>query len=343
MTASLAEKGTIRASSLTGFIDLVDRLGGDSTELLRENGIEPEELDNPDNVLHYSAVAGVIEESACRLQCPDFGLRLAEQQDLMILGQLAIMALNKPTVGSALDTIAQFINYYAAGLIVQLRHGWQPDKVLLELVINTSMENPRQVYELSVGVAYKIMRILSGDTFHANSVLVRTDSPLEQKRYWRFFHAPVALTQEVNGLLFDNGYLDKKIDINNPHLRDLVAHHIGGVVGTPPDSLRYRVETAIRRLLSTHRSTLKNVAQQLGMTPDELSTALQLEPIDFETLRDRIRRERADAYLCEEQIPIDQVAAMLGFDGKHELAEACRRWFDVSPLERRHHLRKQGP
>ena len=341
MTNSLAEKGTIRASSLTGFTDLVDRLGANSSDLLREHGVDPEELNNPDNVLYYGAVAGVIENAARRLECPDFGLRLAEQQDMMILGQLTVMALNKPTVGSALDTIEQFIDYYAAGFIVRLRRDWQPGKALLELVIRTQMENPRQVYELSLGVAYNIMRMLSGDTFHANSVLVRTDSPLPQQRYWRFFHAPVMLTQEVNGLLFDSNYLDKKINRNNPHLRDLVAHHIGGVVGSPPDNLKYRVETTIRRLLATHRSSLKNVAHRLGMTPDELTEALEEVSVDFDEIRDRIRRERADAYLREEQIPIDQVAAMLGFDGKDELAGACRRWFNTSPLERRHYLRKQ--
>ena len=173
-----ANKSTIRASSLTGFTDLVQRLDGDPDELLSRFDIEPNELQNPDNVLSSEAVAGVVEEAARQLDCPDFGLRLAEHQDLMILGQLAILALNAPDVGSALDSISQHINYYAFGFKVDLQRDYEPGKSRLALDLKPrSSTNPRHLFELTLGVANNALRMLSNDTFQADVVLLMTDSP----------------------------------------------------------------------------------------------------------------------------------------------------------------------
>ena len=76
------------------------------------------------------------------------------------------------------------------------------------------------------------------------------------------------------------------------------------------------------------------------MTTEEFAQSLREESVEFEELLDRIRRERADAYLGEMEIPMQQVASLLGFNGNDELAQACRRWFGSAPLERRHKLTK---
>ena len=91
----------LRIRSLTGFIPLVRELGGDPVALLAQCNISPDRIENSDDVVPHAAQIRLLEMTAEAVQCPDFGLRLARRQNIDMLGPLAIIGRNSPTVREA--------------------------------------------------------------------------------------------------------------------------------------------------------------------------------------------------------------------------------------------------
>src|SRR3546814_1111161 len=94
----------IRAASLRGFVPLVEELGGDSGALLDRFGIPADALASDDSLLPLAAHDLMLDATAAELDCPDFGIRMAQFQDLSILGPLAIAIQACSTVADRKST-----------------------------------------------------------------------------------------------------------------------------------------------------------------------------------------------------------------------------------------------
>jgi AraC-like DNA-binding protein len=76
-----------------------------------------------------------------------------------------------------------------------------------------------------------------------------------------------------------------------------------------------------------------HVAQLLAIHPRTLQRHLAVEGVNFETLREETRKEAALHYLRQTEMPLGQIADLLGFSEQSVLARSCRRWFGVTPKE----------
>ena len=80
----------VRVQAVRGYRELVAELGGDPVRLLRAAKIKSAAFDQPASLISFEPSSQLLERSARDLACPDFGLRLAERQDIGILGPLAV-------------------------------------------------------------------------------------------------------------------------------------------------------------------------------------------------------------------------------------------------------------
>ena len=76
----------VRSGALSGFLPLVGSLQGDADGLLTEVDLDREVLANPDRLIGIEQLASLLDNCAKRLDCPDFGLRLAGYQGIDMLG-----------------------------------------------------------------------------------------------------------------------------------------------------------------------------------------------------------------------------------------------------------------
>ena len=98
----------VRASGLQGYQSLVRGLGADPLKLLQRQRIAPESLNDDEALIPVRSVVNLLEASAAATQCPDFGLRLAQKQDISLLGPLAIAMLfrHESVVGEVIEGIS---------------------------------------------------------------------------------------------------------------------------------------------------------------------------------------------------------------------------------------------
>ncbi|WP_339515616.1 AraC family transcriptional regulator [Pseudomonas sp. RL_15y_Pfl2_60] len=331
----------IRITSLTGFPDLVRELGGDPDVMLKRFNIEPHLLESISAVISYRSMINLLEYSAEQLNCPDFGLQLAERQSMMILGPLAVIAQNSSTVGDALQEIAKFLHIYTPGILLELDTKTDPTRPQLLLDVHLpGLNRLRQITELSLGVAHKTLQMLFGSNFKADSIMMRTTTNLPQTRYQRFFSTHVYFGQSCNALVLRHEHLGKVIDQHNQELRDTLVEYVSTISDANPLDICNQVEQLILRLLPTQRCSLPLIAERLGMRERSLQRRLSEREILFEELVDQTRKELADRYLIEAQMPMAQVAGLLGYAEQSSFNRACRRWHATSPKERRKQLRQ---
>lgn len=334
----------IKTTSLTGFTQLVRDLGGDPDELLKHLQIDPALLEHSSAVMPYRAMINLLEHCAERLQCVDFGLSLAERQSIMILGPLAVVGQNARNVGEALSEIVRFLHTYSPGVQVHLDTETDPQHphLIYELRLRPAPRQ-RQVIELSLGVMFKTVQMLYGPGFRPHAVLSRTEARLPQSRYQRFFGARMHFGQTHNALVLLPEHLSKPIDQHNKLLHDTMMDYVSNMGAANPLDVRSQVEDAIRRLLPTQRCALPLIAEQLGMRERSLQRRLEEQDAVFEDIVEDARKELADLYLAEAQMPMAQIAGLLGYAEQSSFNRACRRWYGMPPRERRAQLRARQP
>lgn len=326
----------IRTTSFAGFRELVAKLGGDPAPLLRRFRVKPELLDDEDARVPFRSLVDLLECAAEELDCVDFGLRMAEYQNLHVLGPIALIARNAASVGHALTEIVRFIGYHSSGIQLDLDRS-EPGAP--RLVIELRLPGPqRQMVELALGVAHNTMKLLCGSHFSAQAVQLCGGSPVPVARYRRYFHTEVYGGQTCNALVLTAQQLQQRIEQQDPQLHRMLLQYLNQIHLQGSPDLPEQVRRLVLRLLPTQQCRLPLIAEQLGLHERALQRQLAELGQRFDELLEGIRRDRADFYLAERDIPLAQIAGMLGYSEQSVFNRACRRWFALTPGERRRQL-----
>ncbi|MBH3428142.1 AraC family transcriptional regulator [Pseudomonas alkylphenolica] len=333
----------IRISSLTGFREVALQLGGDPDALLKRFRIDPGLMLEEDARMPLRALVGLLEYAAQTLDCPDFGLRMAAYQDLQVLGPIALIARSSATVGLALADIVRFIGYHSPGIHLDLDTSQNHAPKLVIDIRLPGLVQKRQMVELAMGVGYNTMKLLCGAHFNAQAILLSGASPLPVARYRRLFKATTYPGQACNALVLSAEQLQQPIEQQDPLMHKTLDHYLSHFGASEPANLTQQVERLILRLLPTQRCRLALVAEQLGLHERVLQRRLAEQGSGFETLLEALRRDRAELYLAERNMPMSQVAGLLGFSEQSVFNRACRRWYGTTPKARRQHLLAAAP
>ncbi|MCY1187105.1 HTH-type transcriptional regulator VirS [compost metagenome] len=76
----------------------------------------------------------------------------------------------------------------------------------------------------------------------------------------------------------------------------------------------------------------------MGLASWSLQRRLREQGLTFSSLVDKVRCELATHYLRQQQLPISELAPLLGYSEASAFSRAFRRWFGVSPRQ----WRQQG-
>ena len=111
---------SVRAAGLRGFDVLVRSLGGDPVAMLRGQRLAADLLSNGGNAAAGAQAGQAVGGHRTRARCPDFGLRLAQAQDIGILGPVAVAIQNSRTLGEAFKIASRYLFVHNQGLSITL-------------------------------------------------------------------------------------------------------------------------------------------------------------------------------------------------------------------------------
>jgi len=96
---------------------------------------------------------------------------------------------------------------------------------------------------------------------------------------------------------------------------------------------RLRVENAIVPLLPHGQAKMGEIAKRLGVSGRTLMRLLASEGFTFSGILDALRLDLAKSYLREQNLPISEVAWLLGFQEVSAFFHACKRWTGKTPKQ----------
>lgn len=335
----------VRASGLRGYSTLMRQLGADPDQFLRRHRINPDLLLDDDALLPLRATAQLFEDSAASTNCADFGLRLADQQDISVLGPLAIAMQHAPTVAAALDMISRYLFMHSRGMSVSIHA--ESELVPGAVEVRFDLQVPgrgalRQTLDVCLGDVHHFIELLAGRyALRAVSLPHTPLAPLSV--YNRFFGAPVRPAQRHGALHIARETFELRLPTVNESLQRIAVDYLAQHFGSPEQTLAMHVRQLLQRTLGTAPSDKRAIAELLNLHPRTLQRYLEAEGTSFDSIRDAVQRELAQRYLCETGIPLTQLAGMLGYAEQSVLTRACRRWFGQTPTQLRRAVANAPP
>jgi len=100
-------------------------------------------------------------------------------------------------------------------------------------------------------------------------------------------------------------------------------------------SWRVAVENTLAPLLPHGQGRLSEVSAKLGMTARTLERRLAKEGVSFLDVLDDLRFELAKRYLQEPNLPISEIAWLLGYADPSAFSHSFRRWTGNPPRQLR--------
>ena len=96
---------------------------------------------------------------------------------------------------------------------------------------------------------------------------------------------------------------------------------------------RLKVENAIVPLLPHGQAKIGEIAPRLGVSVRTLTRLLASEGCTFSEIIDALRLDLAKTYLQEQNLPMSEVAWLLGFGELSAFSHACKRWTGKTPKQ----------
>lgn len=327
----------IRASVLRGLPRLVDEVGGSGAEFLASYGIDETQATQNDAYVSLRVTERLLEDAACRFAVPDFGLRMAAQQDLHMLGPLAIAMENARTIGEALEFANRFLVVlspaFSLAVIPDPLAG--PGVLGIRYASTTGTASP-QGLNYGLGITHRVVTLLNGgEPYGLRSVQLPHPRLAPARVYRAYFGADVVFNAEAAVLRVPRQLMDVEISGGNALLRDIAMDFLEVHFSHQDIPVADLVFLILQGQLGPERPDLAKVARVLNLHPRTLQRLLAKEGLGFKDLVDRGRREQTLNLITTTHLSFSQIAVQVGLREQSSLTRAVHRWFGMSPSELR--------
>jgi AraC-like DNA-binding protein len=316
-----------RVGWLSGLPGLIRQLGVEPEPLLATVGLAPDALSDPDATVPYVALGRLIGVAAARTGCAHFGLLAGRLTRLSELGLVGEMVRNSATVGEALRTfmVHQHVNS-RGGLVFLVDRGNAVD--FGYAIYHPGVTPARDAYDCVLASCFYTLRELCGPGFAPLEVFVPHSAPADPSHYRNLFKVHPHFNAEFCGVRFSAKWLQRPIEGAVPYRRQRAIRE---AERAGRSEIVQRVQRALRILLLQGRNSGDEVAGMLAMHRRTLNRRLKERGTTFQHVLDDVRLEVARQLLSESDIPLDDVAAALGYAGVSPFMRTFRRWTGMTP------------
>lgn len=311
----------VRAVSLTSYAEVARFVGLDPASMLKNAGIDPAELADPEHPLDADRVVTLLETSARQSGCPVFGLLMAESRSLASVGAVGLLLKHQGTARDVIDAIIQYQSLFTEVLAIGAEA--LEDATVIRTELSGGIGGPQST-EYVMGMVCRMVSELTGGRWHPESAHFVHDAPGDLGLHRRIFQCALVFGSDFNGFVCPTDSLDAP----NPAADSIMARHarryLDMLVPDPIDgSITERARRCIYLLLPAGRATLEQVGETMGVRARTLQRSLEKEGRTFATLLNEVRRELALRYLASSTHSVTAIAQMIGY----ATPSSFTRWF----------------
>lgn len=328
----------VLAAAASGLYGFIERQGGDPERVLGVSGIDAQLLQHPTLSLALPNYCLVLEEAARQSGCDNFGLYYGQQFKPQALGLLGYIGLCSATAEQALINFARAFPLHQRNSLIRLVDEGECYRFDYQ-VRHGAILCRRQDAELTLGMVRNLVRHVLGSQWAPRAVHFEHPRPADWHEHSKVFDAPVYFEQPYNSLLIPKVGLSRPMPGSDPILLMVMQDSLRQLSlagGEEPDVVD-DARAQIRQRLVLGEPGLEDIAEQMGMSSWSLQRRLREQGLSFSALVDKQRQELATYYMRQQQLPISELAPLLGYSETSAFSRAFRRWFGVSPRQWRQH------
>ena len=332
---SAGSSSRILAAAASGICEQIELDGGDPDQVLALAKVNAHHLCDSKAALGLSNYVEMMEIASFYTGNDNFGLDYGQQFTPEMLGLIGRIALMSPTLDAALTNVAQLFRFHQQATETRLVR----DTHLVRLeyrIVDGEILHRRQDAELTMGMFVNIVRSCLGKAWSPEEIHCEHPRPRDWRAHERAFDAPVYFAQQTNAVVLRADDLDRKMPAADLFQLASLTEELRRVAGSACEvSLLNQVRSEVRSALPDGGGTIELISERVGVPRWTLQRRLASEGYSFSEILDEAREDLAGHYIRRYDLPLTDIAFLLGYAELSAFSRAYKRWYGVPPQRHR--------
>lgn len=312
--------------------DRLREAGIDPAPIMSGAGLSTEEIQDHKWRLDATAQVRVLELAAKEFQDDCFGFHLARSFELGEIGLLYYVMASSERLQDALRNAQRYCAINNEG--VRLRLSFERTFAIGFEYQNIDRFSDRHHIEFWLVTLVRICRTLTGSRLAPNQIKLKHFRPETPSDVRSHLGCEIEFAANRDEVLFPARISALPIAGADEHLNNLLLRYADEALSNRASrrvSIRSRVEDQVAQLLPNGKANASEVARRLGMSRRTLARALSAEGEAFSSVLETMRQALAKRYLRERELPISEIAWLLGYGEISSFTHAFARWTGLTP------------
>lgn len=312
------------------------KAGIQATPLLTKAGLSIEQISDRNARLKVRSQIKFLELAAVALQDDLLGFNLARDVDLREIGLLYYVLASSDILDDALRRAERYSGITNEGISLKLR--CTGDVAITLGYVGVDRRSDRHQIEFWLVSLVRLCRQLTNRRLVPRRIRVvhhRKSTPAEFKS---LLGCAIEFGSTVDEIMFPGAVNRMPIGSADPYLNDILTRYCEEAIahrGPERTTLRSNVENAIATLLPHGKARQEEIARRIGMSRRTLARKLASEGLTFSKISERLKADLARHHLKDGDLPISQIAWLLGYREVSAFTHAYRRWTGMTPSRSR--------
>ncbi|MFZ6182486.1 AraC family transcriptional regulator ligand-binding domain-containing protein [Nannocystis pusilla] len=324
---------SVLAAMTTQVLAAAESLGAEVPAIVREAGIDPALLTDPDARVPLEQHLKMWEILSRRGD----GLHIGARIGIAALGVIGYAMQHEATVGDALEWQQRVGAVLYPGLVPQLerRRDAAGDYMVFVRAMVPAFARLREPIFAQAASIVAMMRALAGGAARPAFVALPLSRPGDPREVEAYFACPVAWEAPLLQLGFNAQLLAVPLPRADPQLFGYLARRAESMLllEKMPDDASWadRARREIAAALAEGEPRLQAVAKRLAVSERTLHRRLLDEQTNFAGLVEEARHARALQLLADRSLSASEVAVLLGYAEPAAFFRAFKRWTGETP------------
>jgi AraC-like DNA-binding protein/nucleotide-binding universal stress UspA family protein len=308
--------------------------GKDIAPLLTKAGLTLEEANNPAIRLEVPAQIRFLDLAAEALDDDLLGFHLASGFDLREIGLLYYVIASSAQLEEALRNAVRFGRITNEG--VRLQVVIEQALVIALEYMNVDRLSDKHQAEFLLAALVRLCRQVTDARLAPLRLKARHFRDSTPAEIRKFLGCDIEFSAGVDEITFPKQFAVLPVTGHDPFLNNLLRRYAEEALENQTftrESICTEVEKVLTELLPHGRAAVSEVARKLGMSPRTLSRKLHDQHATYAEILDRFRAALARRYLAERELPVSEVAWLLGYNELSSFTHAFKRWTGLTPRQ----------
>src|SRR3954453_17210120 len=310
-------------------------LGKDVAAVLAEVGARPEQVNDDAIRLEVPRQNRILDLTPEELQDGLLGFHLARNFDLREIGLIYYVIASSERLADALLNGKRYCTIMNEGVRLNVKLEDRAAAIALDYV-DINRQSDRHQIEFWLVTLVRICRQVTDTRLAPRHLRIRhrrDETPAEMRS---FFGCDVEFGAASEEIIFPAPGASLPIVGSDNYLNDLLLRYAEEALPDrprAPASLRSAVARVLPQLLPHAKASVSNVAQKLAISTRTLSRKLRDEDVAFGDILEETRAALAKRYLAERDLPVSEIAWLLGYVEVSSFTNAFKRWTGMTPRQ----------